>query len=90
MDALIFGLSLAHDLIYYNEAKEQHKRHLHQVLLLLEQSQFYAKRNKCNVGVHELKYLYHIVSGNGIKLMTDKVETVRSWPAYSKWLHMVV
>jgi hypothetical protein len=75
---LLPGLLLIHDLICYNEGEEQHKRHLHQVLSLLEQGRLYAERNRCEVGTHELKYPNHIMNGNGIKLITDKVETVHN------------
>jgi hypothetical protein len=89
-DILILGLSLVHDLICRSEDEEKDKHHLHQVLSLQEKNWFYAKRSKYEVDAYELKYLDHIVSGNDIRPITDKVETVHSWPVYNKQLYVVV
>jgi deoxyuridine 5'-triphosphate nucleotidohydrolase len=68
------------DILVYSEDEEQHEQHLRQVLTLLKQNQLYAKKSKCEIGVREVEYLGHVVSGDGIKPMADKVEAVRKWP----------
>ncbi|KAF5477262.1 hypothetical protein F2P56_003913 [Juglans regia] len=59
---------------------EQHIGCLQQVLKTLSVHHMFAKLSNCQFGVHEVDYLGHIVSGQGVKADPEKVEAMIEWP----------
>lgn len=53
---------------------------LEQVLTVLEEHQFYAKKSKCTFGKEEVEYLRHIISKEGVKVYPNKIKYIREWP----------
>eukprot|EP01018_Ginkgo_biloba_P016569 Gb_38848 [translate_table: standard] len=45
------------------------------MLQILEDNHIFAKRSKCEFGKGELEYLGHIISGEGVKLDTKKIQS---------------
>lgn len=68
------------DILIYSLSMEDHLQHLHSVLELPAAQSFFLRRKKCCFGVHELTYLGHIISTEGVRPDPDKVEAVKSWP----------
>ena len=54
-----FVLVFFDDIIIYNRTWKKHLEHLSQVLAILEENKFYAKRSKCTFGNEEVDYLGH-------------------------------
>ena len=49
------------------------------MLQLLEKEELYAKPSKCFFGVHEIEYLGHIVSHEGVKKYPNKIKSINEW-----------
>ncbi|KAH0695075.1 hypothetical protein KY285_022172 [Solanum tuberosum] len=60
--------------------KKDHASHLRLVLQTLKDKEFYAKFSKCEFWLESVAFLGHIVSGDGIKVNTRKIEAVQNWP----------
>ncbi|KAH0644044.1 hypothetical protein KY289_035018 [Solanum tuberosum] len=54
--------------------------HLRIVLQTLKENELYAKFSKCEFWLESMAFLGHIVSGDGIKVDTRKIEAVQNWP----------
>ena len=50
-----------HDILIYSKYKEEHEDHLRVVLQVLRDHQLYAKFNKCEFWLIEVKFLGHVV-----------------------------
>ncbi|MGL5500526.1 MAG: reverse transcriptase/ribonuclease H family protein, partial [Plesiomonas shigelloides] len=74
-----FVLVYLDDILVYSRNVEEHKRHLRIVLSTLRAHQFYAKREKCQIGKSELSYLGHIVSKEGLRVDPKKIVAVVDW-----------
>ena len=67
------------DILIYFKSEEEHEGHLRIVLQGLRDHQLYAKFNKCEFWLTEVKFLGHVVSASGVSMDPEKVETVMSW-----------
>ena len=67
------------DILIYSKSEEEHEDHLRVVLQVLRDHQLYAKFNKCEFWLIEVKLLGHIVSTSGVSVDPEKVEAVMSW-----------
>jgi len=56
----------------------EHLQHLEQVLTILEENQFYAKKSQCTFG-KEVEYLRHIISKR-VKVNPNKIKEIKEWP----------
>ena len=56
--------------------------HLHYVTQTLEilKQQFFLKASKCAFGKQELEFLGHIISNQGVKVDSKKIEAMVVWP----------
>ena len=68
------------DILVYAKTPEEHEKLLQQVLHILQTNEFYCRLHKCDFERAELKYLGHLVSGDGIKVDPDKVKVIKDWP----------
>ncbi|XP_070020833.1 uncharacterized mitochondrial protein AtMg00860-like [Nicotiana sylvestris] len=60
--------------------KDEHVDYLRAVLQTLRNNKLYAKFSKCEFWLKSVAFLGHIVSDEGIKVDTQKIEAVKSWP----------
>ncbi|XP_057471067.1 uncharacterized protein LOC130759868 [Actinidia eriantha] len=74
-----FVVVFVDDILVYSPSKEEHQDHLRIVLQLLREHQLYAKFEKCDFWLTEVKFLGHVVLGNGVSVDPEKVEAVMSW-----------
>ena len=65
-----FVLVFFDDILIYNRSWKDHVLHVDRVLNLLEEKQLYSKISKFFFGVQEVEYLDHIVSHEGVKVLT--------------------
>lgn len=76
------------DILIYNKSWKDHVQHVDKVLKLLEEKQLYEKISKCFFGVHEVGYLGHIVSHEGVKLDPKKIKAVKKWKISTAIKHL--
>ncbi|XP_040940144.1 uncharacterized protein, partial [Gossypium hirsutum] len=67
------------DILIYSKTESEHAQHLRIVLQILREKQLYAKFSKCEFWLHEVGFLGHIVSVDGIRVDPSKVSTVINW-----------
>lgn len=65
------------DLLVWGETKEQHDHRLRQVLERARAKNLKLNKEKCKVGLDEIKYLGHIFSKDGLKPDQSKIEAVK-------------
>ena len=67
------------DILIYSKTESEHAQHLRIVLQILREKQLYAKFSKCEFWLHEVGFLGHIVSVDGIRVDPSKVSAVINW-----------
>ena len=60
--------------------EEDQASHLMVVLHTLKDKELHSKFSKCEFCLKYVAFLVHIVSGEGIRVDTQKIEEVQSWP----------
>ena len=58
---------------------QEHKEHIHSVLAKLQEFNIQTDVNKCEFYITEIKYLSLIISKDGIKIDSAKVEAIKNW-----------
>jgi hypothetical protein len=76
----VFVIVFLDDILIYSNSKEEHEHHLKLVLQVLREHQIYAKLRKCSFNQEQIHYLGHIISGEGIIVIPEKIEAIRGWP----------
>ncbi|KAJ9538049.1 hypothetical protein OSB04_030782 [Centaurea solstitialis] len=66
------------DILVYSKNEAEHERHLREVLNVLRDERLY-KFSKCEFWLHEVRFLGHVVSRDGIKVDPAKIEAMMSW-----------
>uniref|UniRef100_M1DTE7 Gag-pol protein n=1 Tax=Solanum tuberosum TaxID=4113 RepID=M1DTE7_SOLTU len=72
----MFVIVVIDDVLIYSRNEEDHASHLRIVLQTLKDRELYAKFSKCEFWLESVAFLGHIVSGEGIKVGTQKIEAV--------------
>ena len=67
------------DILVYSKSREEHDQHLRIVFQTLKENQLYAKLSKCEFWLEEVSFLGHVVSAEGIKVDSKKIEAVMNW-----------
>jgi len=75
-----FVLVFLDDIIIYSDTLEDHGRHLRLALQRLRDQRLCAKLSKSALCQTEVEFLGHYVGRNGLRVMEDKIESVRDWP----------
>ncbi|WVZ19621.1 hypothetical protein V8G54_006943 [Vigna mungo] len=63
-----------------NSTLDAHVQHLAKVLTILHQNALQLNQKKCVFGQHQLEYLGHIISQQGVAADPKKVEAMHNWP----------
>lgn len=61
-----FVVVFVDDILIYSPSEEEHERHLRTILQLLREHRLYAKYEKCELWLSEVKFLGYVVSGDGV------------------------
>ena len=61
------------DILIYSRTQEEHAEHLRVVLQILRNHSLYAKQEKCEFWMTEVKFLGHVVSQGGLVIDPSKV-----------------
>ncbi|KAH0642176.1 hypothetical protein KY285_034832 [Solanum tuberosum] len=76
----MFVIVLIDYILIYSRNEEDHASHLRLVLQTLKDNELYAKFSKCEFWLESVAFLGHIVSSDGIRVDTQKIEAVQNWP----------
>ncbi|XP_070020925.1 uncharacterized protein [Nicotiana sylvestris] len=57
----------------------EHADHLHTVLRVLQEGKLYVNFSKCEFWLNYIAFLGHVISGEGIRVDTQKIEAVKTW-----------
>ncbi|KAF3660601.1 hypothetical protein FXO37_13352 [Capsicum annuum] len=68
------------DILVYSRLEEDHANHLRKVLQIFRDCKLYAKFSKCEFWLKSVAFLGHIVSDEGIRVYSQKIEAVKNWP----------
>ena len=70
-----FVLVFFYDILVYGVSWQEHLQPL-LVLDILQSHQFYVKREKCQFGQQEVRYLGHIISQDGVSIDQEKISAM--------------
>ena len=76
LDGLKGVICLMDDILVYGSDPSQHWARLHKVLERIESSGMTLRKEKCEFGLTEVKFLGHVVSGSTIKPDPGKIEAI--------------
>ncbi|KAA3473764.1 RNA-directed DNA polymerase-like protein [Gossypium australe] len=67
------------DILIYSRDQNEHAEHLSMVLQILREKELYAKFSKSEFWLKEVRFLGHIVSGDGIRVDPSKISAIVDW-----------
>ncbi|WMV49615.1 hypothetical protein MTR67_043000 [Solanum verrucosum] len=76
----LFVIVFIDDILIYSRNKEEHATHLRVVLQTLKDRQLFAKFSKCEFWLQSIAFLGHIVSSEGIRVDSKKIEEMKQCP----------
>ena len=76
----MFVIVFIDDILVYSRSEEEHADHLRTVLRVLQHQKLYAKFSKCEFWLTSVAFLGHIIGADGIRVDTQKIEAVKTWP----------
>lgn len=68
------------DILIYSRTLDEHAQHLRAVLKLMHENHLYLKLSKCSFAQHQLEYLGHIISDQGVATDPSKISAMIQWP----------
>ena len=75
-----FVIIFIDDILVYSKSLEEHDVHLRVVLVKLREQKLFAKLSKCNFWQHEIGFLGHVISAEGVSVDLEKVRAISAWP----------
>ena len=67
------------DILVYSKNREEHERHLSNVLQTLKDKQLYAKLKNCEFWLDKVSFIGHVVTNDDIFVDLGKVDVVSNW-----------
>jgi len=68
------------DILIYSKSQAEHLQHIKMVFDILQEHQFKVRLSKCSFAQQQLKYLGHIISGEGVATDPSKIKDDQQWP----------
>ena len=76
----VFVVVYLDDILVYSKTYEEHIQHVHLILTALRDANLRIKVEKTEFHKKEVKFLGYIVSREGLKMDSKKIEAITSWP----------
>jgi hypothetical protein len=77
------------DILIYSRTREEHLKHVAEVLEILRRHKLYARLSKCEFGKRQTTFLGHVVSGQGIAMEPSKIQSIVEWPTPKSVTHVL-
>ena len=68
------------DILVFSRTKEEHHKHLRQLMMVPKQEQLYGNLKRCSLFTLEVVFLGYIVSVQGIQVDQSKIYANKTWP----------
>ncbi|MBW0560455.1 hypothetical protein O181_100170 [Austropuccinia psidii MF-1] len=68
------------DIMVFSSSEEEHIKHVASVLQRLRDTNFFFKASKCVFYSSSVEYLGYVVSSDGLKMNSSKVQKILNWP----------
>ena len=68
----------------FSASIDEHVEHVCEILRRLRTNRLFAKLSKCIFHSSSVEFLGFVVSGTGISMAKDKIESITSWPVPAK------
>ena len=78
-------VSYLDDILIFSETLEDHKRHVDEVLSILEKHELFVKPSKCSWAVEEVEFCGHVVGRDGLRIAPSKIQAVNDWQPPKDW-----
>ena len=72
------------DILIYSDDQESHRANVQEVLRQLRKHGLFCNPFKCEFHTDTIEYLGYILSPNGLRMASDKVNTITQWPTPRK------
>jgi len=76
------------DITVYSNSQQEHLEHLRLVFEALTKHKLYANPAKCVFNQPEVKFCGHIIGNGKVRVMEDKIKSIREWPQPSTVHHI--
>ncbi|KAH0655149.1 hypothetical protein KY290_030942 [Solanum tuberosum] len=76
----LFVIVFILDILIYSRNEKEHANHLRVVLQTPKDRQLFAKFSKCEFWLQSIAFLGHIMSSEGIRVDSQKIEAMKQWP----------
>ncbi|MBW0580610.1 hypothetical protein O181_120325 [Austropuccinia psidii MF-1] len=76
----IFVVVYLDDIMVFSSSQEEHVKHVASVLQRLRDNNLFAKASKCVFHASSVEYLGYVVSSEGLKMDSSKVQQILNWP----------
>ena len=80
LKGITFAFGYLDDILIFSPDNKTHLKHLEVVFQRLREADLKLKASKCNFFKKHIQYLGHLVSGEGIEPLPEKLEAVRKMP----------
>ena len=80
LKGITFAFGYLDDILIFSPDNETHLKHLKVVFQRLREADLKLKASKCNFFKRHIQYLGHLVSGEGIEPLPEKLEAVKEMP----------
>ena len=77
---ITFAFGYLDDILIFSPDNETHLKHLKEVFQRLREADLKLKASKCNFFKKHIQYLGHLVSGEGIEPLPEKLESLKDMP----------
>lgn len=68
------------DILFFSKSKEEHLEHIKLVLRTLQKEKILINFKKCSFMKEDMVYLAFVVSKEGLKMDSEKVQAIWNWP----------
>jgi len=76
----LYVFNFLYDLVVYSSSPEEHALHVREFLSRLLRSGFILNPEKLVLGASEIKYLGHLLSARGVKILPERVSAIDKYP----------
>ena len=81
LEGLHFTMTYLNDIIIFSDNELEHSEHLEVIFCRLKEAGLKMKCSKCDFFKSKIHYLGHLISTDGIRLLPNKLDSIKHMPA---------